>query len=30
MWPVSWAVTSLSEADAQKVRELVTRAVATA
>jgi uncharacterized protein YdhG (YjbR/CyaY superfamily) len=29
MWPVSWAVTSLSEADAQKVRELVTRAVAT-
>jgi uncharacterized protein YdhG (YjbR/CyaY superfamily) len=29
MWPVSWALTSLSEADAQKVRELVTRAVAT-
>jgi uncharacterized protein YdhG (YjbR/CyaY superfamily) len=28
MWPISWALTTLTEADAERVRELVRRAVA--
>lgn len=28
MWPTSWALTTLTEADAERVRELVRRAVA--
>lgn len=28
MWPISWAVTTLTEDDEQRVRELVRRAVA--
>lgn len=27
MWPISWALTTLTDADAGKLRELVTRAV---
>lgn len=27
MWPISWALTTLTDADAEKLRELVTRAV---
>ncbi|SOC56235.1 iron chaperone [Ornithinimicrobium cerasi] len=28
MWPVSWALTTLTDADAEKIRDLVRRAVA--